>query len=206
MPAAGRANPASVERVTHKQMQVSAVLDVVAHGQPVLVVQLVIEFGNSVIVVFCFEDIQVFGSDAHCDLRRIQHSQVVGQEARIRWRFSPALPLVVHEQERSIFANGSAQSPAELILAKRKDLGPRLQKGARVGRTALQVLIDRTVQRIGARLGHNVHDAAERSSIFGAEIVVHHAELAHRFLRRRRALRTGHRIDRIRAIDSYYVA
>src|SRR5437588_11873748 len=104
-------------------MQVSAVLDVVAHGQPVLVVQLVIEFGNSVIVVFCFEDIQVFGSDAHCDLRRIQHSQVVGQEARIRWRFSPALPLVVHEQERSIFANGSARSPPNLFWGSGKALG-----------------------------------------------------------------------------------
>ena len=59
---------------------------------------------------------------------------------------------------------------------------------------------------IGARLGDDVDDSAERPARFSAEAVVHHAEFLHGFLRRRGALHAAGRIDEIRAVHGDFVA
>src|SRR5208282_3771295 len=84
--------------------------------------------------------------------------------------------------------------------------GRRLQQRACVGVAVLQVVVYRAVNLVGARLGHDVDDTAERAAIFRSKTVVHDAELLHGILRGRGALHTANRVDEIGAVHRDLIA
>src|SRR5207302_2829834 len=73
------------------------------------------------------------------------------------------------------------------------------------GRTILQIIVDRAVEIVRARLRDNVHDATQRPAIVGPEAVVYDAKFADRFLRGRRPLRSGRRVYVVSPIHGHAV-
>ena len=116
---------------------------------------------------------------------------IVSQVRGVSGRLAASPALIVQVEEGFIFADWAAKSAAVLILSQRVRQGRRLKKRTCVEGAILQVVIYRTVKIVGAGLGDDVHDAAERTAIIGAKAVVDDAKFLHRILRWRRALNTA---------------
>ena len=206
MSAAGGADAAAIERAADQFIQVAAVFDVVAQGKVVAGIDLIVQFGDAVIVVLRFQNVEIFGSDAQSGLGGIDQVQVLIEHAGEGGRFGAPLAFVIREEKYFVLLDGAAECGAELILAKNIRIGRRLEERTRVGRVVLQVIVNRTVQFVAARFGDDVDDAAESAAVFRAEGVIDDAKFLHGFLRRRRALRAGGGVDVVRAVYRDHVA
>ena len=89
-----------------------------------------------------------------------EHSSGIGG------RFTATLTFVVREEKCLVFLDRAADRGAELILPQYVGMRSGLQQRARVGGIVLQIVVDRAVKIVGARLGDDVDDAAERPAVF----------------------------------------
>src|SRR6185312_9553401 len=97
-------------------------------------------------------------------LHRVDRGQVLHQNGRIGWRLCPPLPFIVHKEKSLVLLDRPAKRGAKLVLPKHVEAW-QSQNRFRVDVVVLNVLIEGTVQVIGARLGDNVYNAAERASV-----------------------------------------
>ena len=215
--AAGSADAAAVQRAADQLIQIASVFNRVAHGQAIAGIELVIDFDDSVVIVFRLQDIQIFRRDSQrrfglVDQRQVRGRRAVQQRDRFEQRgricgsFAAALAFVVGEEEGLVLLDGTANGGAELILAQGLGLRRDLQERTGVRGAVLQVIVNRTVQIVGAGLGDDIDDAAERAAVFGAETVVDHAEFADGFLRRSRTLRACRCVDVVGAVHGDFIA
>ena len=140
--AAGSADAAAVESAADELIHVTAVFDVVADAEVVVGVQLVINFGDAVIVVLGLEDVQVLGRDAQSFFGSIDEIEILVEHAGIGGGFTAALAFVIGEEKYFVLLDGAAGRSAELILAQDIRVGSRLEEGARVSGVVLQVVVD----------------------------------------------------------------
>ena len=87
--------------------------------------------------------------------------------------------LEVCEKEGLVFLDRPSDGAAELIALKRRR-GSLVEIVGSIERVVAQELIDRAVQLIGARLGHDGYLRARPLAVFGAIGVAQYIELAHR--------------------------
>src|SRR3989442_12322739 len=85
---------------------------------------------------------------------------------------TPPLPFVIRKEERLVFTDRAAERRAKLVLAECVEPGQG-QDGLCVGRTILQIIVDRAVEIVRARLRDNVHEATQLPAIVCPEAVVY---------------------------------
>src|SRR5713101_7220692 len=101
MSAARGADAAPIERVSYQHILVASSQDVVAHRQPVLVIELVIDLDKSVVGVGSLEDVEILvrpsdGIGKERGLGQIDDGQVVPESGGEGWRLAAALAFIVH--------------------------------------------------------------------------------------------------------------
>jgi hypothetical protein len=110
---------------------------------------------------------------------------------------------VAHEEERLILAQGPAEGGAELIAAQ-GILGGRHTRGGpslRIELLIAEELEGGSVELVGARLGHDVHDTRGIAAVLGGIAVREHAELLHRFRVRRGVARAAQARGVVAAVE-----
>ena len=118
-----------------------------------------------------FRVLMVSGAIPRMALAALIEARLLSQFWEIERSFPAPLALVVQEEERLVLFTGAAEGAAELILAQRFGDGRvrgscgGLQERAGVEGVVLQIVVERTVQIVGAGLGDDVDDAAHGAAL-----------------------------------------
>src|ERR1700722_8457831 len=103
----------------------------------------------------------------------------IGHAALARLRSRLALSLVIHIEEGMVFENWAAQRTAKLIVVERVLRTLRVEEvSSSANRAGAVVLERRTVQSIGAALGHDIDHGTAVATVFRF-IVRKHPQLSH---------------------------
>ena len=215
--AAGSADAAAVESAADELIEIAGILNRVADGETIILIEFVIDFDDAVVVVFGLENVQILGRDSQSFFGLVDQGQVGGgraveqgdgleQRGGICGGFPAALAFIVGEEEGFVFLDGAADGGAELILAQGIGLRSDLQERAGIGGAVLEIVVERAVEIVAAGFGDDVDDAAEGAAVFGAEAVVDYAEFAYGFLRRSGTLRACGGVDVVGAVDGDFIA
>src|SRR5262249_44046811 len=91
-----------------------------------------------------------------------------------------AQSFIVCKEEYAVPLDGSSGRRAKLVSAKRRQ-GALHEETASIKNVVADELVQAAVKLIGSRARDQADDGARVASVFCAEIVGEHAELAHRF-------------------------
>src|SRR5207249_6321009 len=104
------------------------------------------------------------------------------------------------KEERPVSRDRTAQGSAELVLLERI-FTRTVENRPRRKRVVHPELVQRSGSLIGAGLGDDVDEAAERAAVLGKISGVENAEFPGRLLRGRRARQPRERLDVVGAVD-----
>ena len=96
-------------------------------------------------------------------------------------RLCTPLAFIVEEVKGLVFFERAAQRGAKLVLLEPVKARRRQQRFG-IELVVHEVFVNRAVNVVRPGLGDDIHDPAQRATILGRKAVIHHAELAHRFL------------------------
>src|SRR5882724_13115451 len=116
--AAGRPDSASVECGSYQQVPVGRVLNGVADGKMVCLIELVVDFHETVIHIGGLQKVLILIREAEALLDRVDRRQILHQDRGIGGRLPPPLPLVVGKEKRLILSDRTAEGATELVLAQ----------------------------------------------------------------------------------------